>query len=866
MGAHRLLLRLYPASFRGLYGDEMGTIFARRRRQAQGPLAVAGLWSETALEVIGNAAAAHWDLLRQDLRYTVRTLGRSPGFTATALVVVALGIGANTAVFSVTDYVLVRRLPFRQPERLVKLWEDRPGYSQMEPSPANYRDWKAMSRTFSAMGAFDRRVAANLVGRGEPVRLQGAAVTADVLPLLGARPLAGRLFTAAEDRPGAGGTLILSDRLWRTEFGGELSALGRKVTLDGTPFVIIGILPADFRFPERGTDFWRPEQLGAEDFADRTDNRLEVVARLRGGVDIEAARAEMAVVAARLARQYPREDARTGAAVVGLRDELSRQTRLLLVALAGAALCVLAIACANLAALLVARAMAREHELQVRAALGAGRERLVRQMATESLVLALAGGALGLLVALAALPLLTRLVPAALPVAEAPGIDLRALLFASLLTAATGLGLGIVPALRLGRQAHLAGLKESARAGGGRRERLRTALVMVEIAATVVLLVSAGLFIGALWRLQSTDPGFRPQGVLTLRTALPSPKYRTNASRVRFYDRVLAEVRALPGVRAAAYASGLPMVWGGGIWPVAIDGAVREAEGPREGSQVASLRFVTPGYLATLGIPLRRGREVAASDTLHQPYVAVVSESFVRRFWPDRDPLGRHLQVAYHDRVVVGVAGDVRVRGFERTSEPQVYLPYQQQPDGQLFYYAPKDLAVRSTAAAEALLPPIRRILRAADPEQPLSDIRTMEEIVDDETSPRATQVRVLGAFAAIAALLAGTGIHGLLAFAVSQRAREIGVRRALGARSADILSAVLRHGVLTAAAGLVPGLLLAYAGGRAMEALLAGVQPADPATFTAAAVLCLLMTISGCIAPALRAVRVDPMTVVRSE
>jgi len=869
MRAHRLLLHLYPASFRGQYGAEMSAIFARRRRQATGPLAVVSLWLETILETLANAAAVHGDLLRQDLRYTARTLGRAPGFTAVALVVVALGIGANTAVFSVTDFVLVRPLPFHQPERLVKLWEDRPGYSQMEPSPANYRDWKRMSRSFAAMGAFDRIVSANLVGQGEPVRLEGASVTAEVLPLLGARPLLGRLFTAAEDRAGTGGTLILSYRLWQRQFGGERSVLGRKVSLEGKPFVVIGILPDDFRFPDRRAEYWTPEQLGDEDFADRTDNRLEVVARLRPGVTLAAARAEMKVVAARLERQYPREDARTGVAVIDLRDELSQQSRLLLVALSGAALCVLLIACANLAALLVARALAREQELQVRAALGAGRERLVRQLATEGLVLAVLGGALGILVAMAAVPLLARLVPAALPIAETPAVDLRVLLFAGLLTGATGLGLGLLPALRTGRQADLAALRDGARDGGGRKERLRAALVLVEVAASVVLLISAGLLIRALERIQATDPGFRAGGVLTLRTALPAQKYRAGARRGAFYDRVLAEVRALPGVTAAAYASGLPMAWRGGIWPVAVDGQIRAEEGPRQGSQVASLRFVTPEYFAAMGIPLRRGRDVASADTLDRPLAAVVSESFVRRHWPrqpEQDPLGRRLRVAFHDRVVVGVAGDVRVRGLERPSEPQVYLPYRQMPDGELFYYAPKDLVVRAAVRPETLLPPIRRILRAADPEQPVSDVRTMEEIVAGETSSRATQVRVLGAFAAIAALLAGIGIHGLLSFVVSQRAREIGVRRALGARSADILTAVLRRGVLTAAAGVIPGLLLAYAAGRAMQALLAGVQPTDPTTFAAAAFLCLLMTVSGCIVPALRAVRVDPMTVVRAE
>jgi predicted permease len=873
MKLYRALLSIYPASFRRQYRAEMLGIFARRRLEAAGLLAVVGFWAATVCEVVANAAAAHWDLLRQDLRYTARTLGRSRGFAATVLLVVALGVGANTAAFTVTDFVLVRPLPFREPERLVKLWERRPGYPRMEPSPANYRDWKRMSTAFEGMGAFTG-IAVNMVGQGDPVRLEGAAVTADLLPLLGVRPLLGRWFTAAEDVAGTGGTVLLSYRLWQDELGGDRGVLGRKVTLDGSPFVVIGVMPADFQFPDRRTQLWTTARLPASFFVDRNDNWLEVVARRKHGVSLGAARAEMGVIAARLERQYPKEDARTGAAVIGLREELSEQSRLLLLALSGAALCVLLIACANLASLLLARALARRQELEVRAALGAGRERLMRQLVTESLVLALLGGALGILAAAAAVPLLARLVPASLPIAQAPAIDLRVLLFAALLTAATGIGFGLVPALRACRGADLAGLKEgTARAGGGRSERLRSALVMVEVAAAVVLLISSGLLIRALWRLQAIDPGFRAQGVLTLRTALPieplssneslpAPKYAATARRADFYRRVLTGVRALPGVASAAYISFLPMAHPGSVFPVSLEGQPVE----REASRAASLRFVTPGYFTTMGIPLRRGRDVSEADAEGRPFVAVVSESFVRRYWPDQEPLGRHFQFAFRERTVVGVVGDVLVRGLGRPSEPQVYLPYLQVPDGALTYYSPKDLVVRSAGGAANLLPPLRRIIRAADPKQPVSEVRTMAEVVAEQTASRTLQLRVLGAFAAIAVLLAGIGIHGLLAFAVSQRAREIGVRRALGAQSADILAMVLRGGMGAAVMGVVPGLALAYAAGRAMGALLAGIEPGDVPTFAAAAGLCLLMAASGSIAPALRALRVDPITVVRTE
>ncbi len=864
MRVYDLLLRLYPASFRAEYGEEMRAIWARRRRDASGPLAAAVLWIATACEVLINAAAVHWDILRQDLRYTARTLARSPGFALTAMLVLALGVGANTAAFSVTDFVLIRPLPFPEPERLVRLWEKVPGYSQMELSPANYVDWKHMSKSFDAMGAYWES-SVNLVGQGDPERLEGATVTADLLPLLGVQPAMGRLFTAAEDREGAPGTLLLSYQLWQAVFGGDAGVIGRRVNLDNEPFVVIGVMPRDFHFPSRDAELWMPTRFHEhdDDFRDRNNNYLNVVARLKPGVSLDRARAEMGVVAGLLETQYP-ENKQTTASVYLLRDDMPQQSRLLLLALSGAAICVLLIACANLANLLLARGLARQRELAVRAAMGAGRERLVRQLVTESLVLALAGGALGVLVAAAAVPLLARLVPASLPIAQSPSIDLRVLIFAGLVSGLTGIGFGVLPALRACRHSDFSALREGTRAGGGHKERLRSLLVVAEVTASVVLLVAAGLLVRALWRIEATDPGFRTGGVLTLRTALPLPKYNETARRAGFYTQVLSGVRALPGVSSAAYISFLPMVMRGGIWPVIVDG--KSVETQRSGAHTASLRYVTPGFFATMGIPLHRGRDVGESDSMDAPFAAVVSESFVRRYWPDQDPLGRHFTMAFHDRMVVGVVGDIRVRGLERNSEPQVYLPYRQVPDGWLAFYPPKDLVIRSATGPGTLLPAVRRIIRGADAEQPVSDVRTMADIVEEQTASRSAQVRVLGAFAAIAFLLAGVGIHGLLSFAVSRRTQEIGVRIALGAQPGEIVKMIVRQGAVLAGAGIVPGVVLAYAAGRAMEGLLAGVQPGDALTFASAIGLCVLMTVLGSLVPALRAVRIDPITAIRSE
>jgi predicted permease len=550
--------------------------------------------------------------------------------------------------------------------------------------------------------------------------------------------------------------------------------------------------------------------------------------------------------------------------VYSLHDAVSERSRLLLTALFGASVGVLLIACTNLASLLLARGLSRRRELAVRAAMGAGRERLVRQLLTESLVLALAGGLLGVLAGIAAAPLAGRLVPNTLPIPEAPDVDLRFLAFAAAATLATGVGFGVLPARRAFAEAAESGLAETARTGAGRRtERLRALLVVGEVSASVALLIASGLLIRALARLQRTDPGFRPQGVLTLRTALPLPRYEEPEPRLRFYERVLAEVRQLPGVASAAYTSFLPMVMRGGIWTVRLPGE------PDDGSEsaMASLRFVSPGFFDALAIPLRRGRDVAESDTLESPRVAVVSESFVRRSWPGEDPIGSRFQFALEERTVVGVSGDVRVRGLERTSEPQVYLPYRQHDSKKVSnFYAPKDLVVRASLPAATLVPALRRIVNRADAGVPLSDVKTLVDVVADDTAPRRLQARVIGGFAALAFLLAGVGVYGLLAFTVSERSREIGVRLALGAQTRDVAAMVVRRGFRLAAGGVILGAALAYAAGRSMQALLFGVSPADLPTFAAAIALSLAMALLGSLSPALRAARLDPLAAIRAE
>jgi putative ABC transport system permease protein len=858
---YRALLRLYPSSFRAEYGDEMIEVFAEACAGATAPGRI-GLFLRAAAGEVPGALALHWSILTQDLRYAARTLNRARGFAFTAILVTALGVGANTAAFSVADFVLLRPLPFPDADRLVRLCEGPRtggGWGCMNQlSPANYRDFTTMSSSFEAMGAFAGN-AANLVGGGEPRRLAIASLTPEVMPLLGVKPALGRVLEPTNDDRNA---LVISDGLWHTQFGGDPAVLGRSVNLDGTPYTIVGVMPPAFFFPTRETQLWSALTLREEDFESRTNTYLEAVGRLKHGVTFEQARADLTLVADRLARDYPDTNAETGVSFFRMRDGMSPRFRLMLLGLGGAGLCLLLLTCANLANLLVSRAAARERELAVRAALGAGRERLMRQLITESVVLTLAGGAAGVLVAALGVPLFSSLVPPTLPIADRPGLDQRVLTLAALFTALAGVGFGLLPAVRAGRRTGFDALREGGRAGGGAKQRLRAALVTVEVAMSVILLITAGLLIRAVWRVQAIDPGFAPRNVLTLRTALPRPKYDSPPRRGEYYDQVLTKVRGLPGVESAAFITGLPMVTTGLITGVAIPG--QDVRSGRSGG--VSHRWVTAQYFRTVGIPLHRGRDLESFDTAGGAWVAVVSASFAERYWSGQDPIGKTFQHRGRTRTVVGVVGDVRVRGLERTSEPQIYLPALQVPDGFPATFDPKDLVIRHAGQVEALVSAVRQIVRETDPEQPISDIRTMEEVLARDTASRRAQLQVLGVFAIVGVLLSGVGIYGLLAYTVAQRSQEIGVRLALGAEPSRVGRMIFTDGLRLALLGLLPGVLGAYAAARGMRVLLFGVAPSDPTTFAAAVALTVLMALAGALVPALRAVRVSPMSVLRAE
>ena len=864
MRLYRALLHLYPKSFRVEYGAELLSVIADRRAMA-GPGGRLGLAADTVRDTMTNAFRMHVEILLQDLRYTFRTLRRSPAFAATAILLTATGIGATTAALATADHVLFRPLPFHDPDRLVRFQGNdrtRPG-GWNDLSPGNYRDLVARSTAIESAAAYTSR-SANLAGYGTPVRLEGQAATGGLFEVLGVNAAVGRAFTRADQADTAPDVIVLSHGAWRTYFGGDPSITQRSLLLNGRPHAVIGVMPDGFMFPDRRTEFWSVLKLAPENFEDRSDTFLFTVARLRDGRTLEQADAELDAIAMDLERQFPDDNERLGVATVGLRGFMAPSTRTLVTGIAAAAICLLLIASTNLASLLLSRGVSRLREIAVRAAIGAGRERLMRQMLTESLVLAVLGGLLGVALAVASTPLLTRLVPTTLPLAESPSLDVRFMIVAIVITLMTALASGVLPARRSASGADMSALRESGRVGSSRRtEALRSGLVVSQVALSVVLLVSVGLLGRALFRVAAIDPGFRASGVLTLRTALPWPKYAEAARRNAFYDRVVDDIRALPGVHNAAYITGLPMTMQGGIW-----GAVPEAPfAPLEDPMGASARFVTPGFFDTMSIPVKEGRDIAATDTRDATPVAVVSESFVRQAWPGSSGIGRRFtSVVYRDVAftIVGVVGDMRVRGLERNSEPQVYFASTQVPDNAFINYPPKELVVRAGVEPASLLPAIREIVQRADPEQPISNVRLLEDVVGDQIAPRAVQARVLGGFAAIAVLLASIGLYGLLAFAVSRRAREIGLRMALGATPQSMVGLIVRRGLTLAGVGVVAGGAAAYSAGRWMESLLAGVSPHDVSVFAAAIGATLTLALAGTLLPAFRASRISPLEATR--
>jgi predicted permease len=852
---YRRLLALYPASFRAEYESELVRAFEERTRGE-------GVVTKTAAavrDVVPNALAAHGAMLRQDLAYAIRTMGRSRGFVATVVLITALGVGANTATFSVADFVLVRPLPFPDAGSIVMLCEgpkDGSGWGCMNQlSPANFRDVTAQTKQTLGWGAFTG-ASANLVGYGEPLRAPAALVNPGVFPTLGVRPLLGRFIDSPDEN-----VVVISYGLWQTRFASDSSIVGKSIRLDEVPRTVIGVMPKGFYFPDRGPQLWLPLVLDPTQYEDRNNSFINAIGRLAPGAGLREARSEFTLLFDRLSRDFPATNAETGFSLFKQRDQMLPRNRLIILALCGASLSLLLLTAANLANLLLVRAAGRERELAVRTALGAGRERLMRQLLTEGLLLAFLGGVAGVVVASLAVPLLSYLVPSSLPIDARPGVDGRALAIALAFTALVAVGFGLIPATSIARRSGFTALREGGRDSGG-RQRLRAALVSVEVALSVVLLVSSAFFVRALLKVQAVDTGFSADGVVTMRTALSNARANDTIARVQFYDQVLSGLKALPGVEAAAYTSGLPMVLTGGITDIEITGLERPTDRRDNG---ASIRLVTPDFFKALRLPVRRGRTFEETDRMGRTLVAVISESFASEFWPNQGPVGKSFRTRGRDYLVVGVVGDIKVRGPERTAEPQLYVAAAQAgPVGGL--YIPRDLVVRTRGQGLSLVPAIREVVRRVDPTQPISEVAVLRDVVDRMTADRLAQVRVLSALAAVALVLTAIGIHGLLAFMVAQRSREIGVRLALGAEPGRVARMIVGEAGRLALVGAIPGTFAAYAAARATQALLFGIPPGDPQTIIGGVLVVTMVTFVGSIAPALRAVRVSPLEAIRSD
>jgi putative ABC transport system permease protein len=794
-----------------------------------------------------------------DLRYGLRLLRQAPAFGAIAMLALALGIGANTAIFSNVHDLLLRPLPYTDADRLVMVWEDASfaSFPKNTPSPANYFDWKERNHVFTDIAA-TRGAAANLTADGPPEQVTGRAVTANFFSVLGVAPLLGRIFTAEEDRAAAP-VVMISYRLWQRRYAGDPSAVGRTMLMNGAPFTIIGVMARDFVFRSREHEYWIPASFPPAARNNRGSHFLNVVARLAPGISLAQARQEMTAIAKTLEQQYPDNNRHIGAVVVPLREELLGNTRTALVVLMCAAGCVLLIACANLASLLLARAVARRREMAVRAALGAGRGRLVRQMITEGMLLSFCGGVLGLGVAMGGMQLLATLAPLGFA-ASGAHLDATLLAFTLGLSLVTGLLFSTVPALQAAGASLADALRQGGRGGTGRGAATRDGLVVLEVAAALVLLVAAGLMLRTLGRLRAIEIGFRPDHLLTMRTTLPAAKYRNR--QLAFFNRVLEGVRALPGVDDAAYGSMLPFLSAGNTQGYRVEGRALPPGEPGD----ALLRVATNDYLKTLGVRLVEGRLPDARDGENAPPVIVINETLAKKFWTSETALGHRIALSDNHpiwRMIIGVVKDVHERGYELEMKPGVYIPFAQIQDT---WAQPESLVVRVKGEPSAMTAAVRRVIASVDPEQPVAAIRTMDDIVALDVADRRQQMTLLGAFAGLALLLASIGLYGVLSYAVTQRAREIGVRMALGATGPQVVRMVVARGLALTAAGLATGTAGALAATRSMKTMLYGVEAADPTTFAAVAALLSTIAALACWVPARRASRVDPITVLRIE
>jgi len=792
----------------------------------------------------------------RDTRYAIRQLARTPGFTVVAILTLALGIGASSAIFSVVNGVLLRPLAYPQPDELVRVHELLQKFGRFSVAPATFLDWRQQNTVFEHIAAFNA-TGATLVGSTGAERLAGGLVSWDMFDLLKVTPALGRTFSADEAVPGKDTVIILSHRMWQQRFGGDTAILGRSVTLSGAPVTVIGVMPATFAFmPE--AEFWRPLAFAAN--PTRGGHFLAVIARLKPGVTVQQAGAEIKTISERLAVQYPEHSANESAEVIGLQENVVAGIRPALLTLLAAVTVVILIACANVANLLLVRASVRGKEIAIRTALGAGRRRLVLQMLSESIVLALAGGSLGLLLAYLAIAPIQTLSAGSIPRAADIAIDRSVLLFALGVSLATGILFGLAPAWQASRSTIGSVLKEGGRSSTASTGRwVRNGLLVAEVAMSIVLLVGAALLLRSFARVTSVDPGFRPEHVLSFRVALPATSYPESSHRIAFFARLLEGLEALPNVSAAGMTQSLPMR-GDYVLSFTIQGQPEPK--PNEGPS-ANYRVASPNYFKALGIPLLHGRTFTVRDGEKAPKVAVVDQKFVDRHFPDRDPIGQGIDIGngtdgFYE--IVGVVGSIRDASLEANPAPTMYIPFDQAP------FSAMAVVARTAGDPTALAASVRQTIQGIDRTLPAFAMTPLATVVSESVAERRFSMLLLGLFAFIALFLAAVGLYGVVAYSVSQRTQEIGLRMAIGAQRSDVLRLVVGGGMRLAVAGVALGIACALALARLVATMLYEVTPFDPASYSITALVLLAVAALACYVPARRAMRVDPIVALRQE
>jgi putative ABC transport system permease protein len=809
----------------------------------------------------------------QNMKFAIRLLRKNPGFTCVAVVIMALGIGANTAIFSVVHAVLLEPLPFRDADRLVQIWHvppqaSFPGMTWFSVSAANFLDWQKQNDVFEQMALYGG-AGYDITGAGKPESIHAATVSSDFFSVLGVQPLHGRVFLPEEDRPGSNHEVILSYKLWQARYASDPNVLGKSINLDGDPYPIVGVMGPKMVKPDFA-QLWTPLGLTGKEAAVRGEHHFLSIARLKPGVTLQQAQAEMNTISQRLEKAYPEDDKGWGAMVHSMREETVGSVRSALLMMLGAVAFVLLIACANVANLILARTFARRKEIAIRSAMGASRARVIQQLLSESVILSLCGGALGLLAAHFGIELLLNFFADKLPRMGEIGLNGPVLAFTFALSIATGILSGLLPAWGMTKgdvnNALKQGLGRTDADGGS--SNTRSALVVIEVALSVVLLIGAGLMLRSLWKLQTIDPGFDQRNVLTLAVMVPKHQFTEPTQESQFFDQVLQRVRALPGVESVGGVDALPLA-GGSNQPVVAEGhpLVALSEQPE-----VSVRVATPGYIQAMHIPLLQGRNISASDTSDAAPVVVISQSMAKQLWPNERPIGRHLKLSFYpdkDREVVGVVGDVKQTGLDSSSGiATLYWPLAQVTGSEMSPWraTPLFLAVRTTIPPQSLATAVTAALNQVNKEIAVDNVMTLEDFVGETLTQHSFNMQLLAIFGVLALVLCATGIYSVLAYSVKRSMREIGLRIALGASLHDIGRVILVQGMKPTLAGIGIGLIAALAFGRVATSLIYGVSSRDLVTFLAVTVLLILVSFGASLVPALRATRVDPLAVLRDE